>query len=217
MPKTQYRPKPMVGVGGKPLLWHIMKIYAHRGYNDFIVAAGYKGEVIKKYFSKNNKDGFKVRVVDTGLKSLTGERVRRLKKYVKGPNFMITYGDGLADVNVDDLINFHNQKNVHVTITGVHPRHRFGLVAVDNDDLVTGFQQKPILSDIVNGGFMVFSKNVFDYIKKNSMIEDIFQPLAEEKKLALYRHRGFWFAVDTYRDLLDANQLWQEQSPWKVW
>ena len=217
MPKTQYRPKPMVEVGSKPLLWHIMKTYAHYGYNDFILAAGYKMDFIKNYFSKNKKDGFNIRIVDTGLTSLTGERVRRIKSLIKSDNFMLTYGDGMANVHISSLLEFHQKKNVLATITGVHPRHRFGLVAVNSNNLVTSFQQKPILSDMVNGGFMVFSKKIFDYIKKDSMIEDVFDPLAKDKQLALYLHSGFWFAVDTYRDLLDANKIWAESSPWRVW
>lgn len=217
MPKTQYRPKPMVDIGGKPLLWHIMKIYAHQGYNDFILAAGYKGDFIKRYFSKNNKDGFRIKIIDTGQKSLTGERIRQLKKDIKGENFMMTYGDGVADVDIKAMLKLHEEKKVAATITGVHPRHRFGLVTLGSNNLVTSFYQKPILSDTVNGGFMAMSKKVFDYIKKDSMIEDIFMPLAQEKKLALYSHSGFWFAIDTYRDLLDANQLWQEKPLWKIW
>ena len=217
MPKTQHRPKPMVEVGGKPLLWHIMKIYAHYGFNDFILATGYKGDFIKNYFSKNKKDDLKIKIVDTGLKSLTGERIRRIGKYIKGDNFMVTYGDGLANVDVNELVKFHDYKKSLATITGVHPRHRFGLVSVDTNNFITGFQQKPILSDIVNGGFMVFSKKALDYIKKDSMIEDVFPLLAKDRRLALYPHNGFWFAIDTYRDLLDANDLWKSSSPWKVW
>jgi len=215
--ETEFKPKPMVKIGEKPLLWHIMKIYSHYGFNDFVIALGYKGEMIKEYFSNNNDDNFNLTMVDTGQESLTGERVRRLKEYIKDDIFMLTYGDGVADINIKELLEFHKKQNTLATITGVHPRHKYGLVKIDGNNLVKEFYQKPTLPDVVNGGFMVLSKKVFDYIKKDSMIEDIFLPLIQKKQLSVYRHNSFWFAVDTYKEYEDLNKMWQDDPKWKIW
>ena len=215
--ETEFKPKPMVKIGEKPLLWHIMKIYSHYGFNNFVIALGYKGEMIKEYFSNNNDDNFNLTMVDTGQESLTGERVRRLKEYIKDDIFMLTYGDGVADINIKELLGFHKKQNTLATITGVHPRHKYGLVKIDGNNLVKEFYQKPTLPDVVNGGFMVLSKKVFDYIKKDSMIEDIFLPLIQKKQLSVYRHNSFWFAVDTYKEYEDLNKMWQDDPKWKIW
>jgi len=215
--ETEFKPKPMVKIGEKPLLWHIMKIYSHYGFNNFVIALGYKGEMIKEYFSNNNDDNFNLTMVDTGQESLTGERVRRLKEYIKDDTFMLTYGDGVADININELLEFHKKQNTLVTITGVHPRHKYGLVKIDGNNLVEEFYQKPILADLVNGGFMVLSKKVFDYIKKDSMIEDVFLPLIKKKQLSMYQHNSFWFAVDTYKEYEDLNKMWQNNPQWKIW
>ena len=215
--ETEFKPKPMVKIGEKPLLWHIMKIYSHYGFNDFVIALGYKGEMIKEYFSNNNDDNFNLTMVDTGQESLTGERVRRLKEYIKDDIFMLTYGDGVADINIKELLGFHKKQNTLATITGVHPRHKYGLVKIDGNNLVKEFYQKPTLPDVVNGGFMVLSKKVFDYIKKDSMIEDMFLPLIQKKQLSVYRHNSFWFAVDTYKEYEDLNKIWQDDPKWKIW
>jgi len=215
--ETEFKPKPMVKIGEKPLLWHIMKIYSHYGFNDFVIALGYKGEMIKEYFSNNNDDNFNLTMVDTGQESLTGERVRRLKEYIKDDIFMLTYGDGVADINIKELLEFHKKQNTLATITGVHPRHKYGLVKIDGNNLVKEFYQKPTLPDVINGGFMVLSKKVFDYIKKDSMIEDMFLPLIQKKQLSVYRHNSFWFAVDTYKEYEDLNKIWQDDPKWKIW
>ena len=215
--ETEFKPKPMVKIGEKPLLWHIMKIYSHYGFNDFVIALGYKGEMIKEYFSNNNDDNFNLTMVDTGQESLTGERVRRLKEYIKDDIFMLTYGDGVADINIKELLGFHKKQNTLATITGVHPRHKYGLVKIDGNNLVKEFYQKPTLPDVINGGFMVLSKKVFDYIKKDSMIEDMFLPLIQKKQLSVYRHNSFWFAVDTYKEYEDLNKIWQDDPKWKIW
>lgn len=215
--ETEFKPKPMVKIGEKPLLWHIMKIYSCHGFNNFVIALGYKGEMIREYFSKNNEDKFNITMVDTGQESLTGERVRRLKDYIKEDMFMLTYGDGVADINIRELLEFHKKQNTLATITGVHPRHKYGLINVDGNNLVTEFYQKPILADLISGGFMVLNKKVFDYIKEDTMIEDIFLPLISEKQLSMYQHNDFWFAVDTYREYEDLNKMWQDDPKWKIW
>ena len=216
--ETEFKPKPIVMIGGKPLLWHIMKIYSHYGFNDFLIALGYKGEMIKEYFSNNNDDNFNLTMIDTGQESLTGERTRRLKDYIKEDIFMLTYGDGVANINIKELLEFHKKQGNLATITGVHPRHKYGLVAVDGNNLVKEFYQKPILHDLVNGGFMVLDKKVFDYIKKDSMIEDVFSSLIKEKQLSLYKHEKFWYAVDTFKEYEEINKMWRAGNhPWKIW
>lgn len=245
--ETEFKPKPMVTIGGKPILWHIMKIYAHHGYNEFIIALGYKGEMIKEYFlnqkyftndftletktgetqlhialqnnQKENED-FKITFVDTGQESLTGERLRRLRKYLNGERFMCTYGDGVANINLNHLIEFHEKKKVMGTIAGVHPHSRWGLVKIDQNQLATEFRQKPNLKkEVVNGGFMVLENEFIDYIEEGEMIEAGFERLVKEKQLAVYNHDDFWFAMDTYQDLEQLNKLWNNEKnpPWKVW
>ena len=238
--ETEYRPKPMVEVGGKPLLWHIMKNYDHYGYNKFLLALGYKGNYIKDFFmsqetylsdftlqtrtgetamhNRQHEDDFEITFVDTGQETLTGGRVVRLRDYIDSDLFMVTYGDGLSNVDIEALIKFHKEKGVVGTITGVSPSSKFGLVEVDNNNIVHGFQQKPKNHDYINGGFMVFDKRFFDYLHEDDMIEHGFLRLVEAGELALFPHEGFWFAVDTMRDLDEANRLWDEEGgPWANW
>ena len=240
--ETEFKPKPMIEIGGKPILWHIMKIYAHYRYRDFILALGYKADYIKDYFLKqryyesdfclNTKDGeisniipnnnfekdeFNIIFADTGLETPHGERVLKLKKYILGDLFMVTYGDGVADINIDKLIEFHKNKGKIATITGVHPTSRWGLINVDDDNLISQFDQKPALYGYVNGGFMVFKREFFDFLKPGDMIEDTLSRLISEKQLALYEHEGFWYCMDTYRDYLNLNEFWENNPKWKIW
>jgi glucose-1-phosphate cytidylyltransferase len=233
--ETEYRPKPLVLVGGKPILWHIMKIYASYGFNDFILALGYKGEMIKEYFEKNTDDGFKVACVDTGEKSLTGERIRQLESYLDGEEFMVTYGDGVANIDIKKLLDFHHSQNTVGTLSGVHPVTRFGLI--EKDDItkkIKGFHQVTIVSmsrdnsnikeikhiaskDYINGGFMVFKKEFLNHIKPGSMIEEAFVPLIEQEQLSVFEHEGAWKAMDTYKDVEELNVFWEKYPFWKVW
>lgn len=246
--ETEFKPKPLVLVGGRPILWHIMKIYAHHGFNDFILALGYKGNMIKDYFlnwrnflndftletknhsivfHNNDCDDFKITFVETGLESLTGERVRRLKKYVNGDDFMITYGDGVADINVKELVDFHKTQNTLGTITGVKPITRMGLLDVNHETKrVKRFFQHKITnfdevrdkgSDYINGGFMVFKSDVFDMISENSMIEELFPVLTERNELSIYIHPGKWKAMDTYKEVEEMNEYWIRDPFWKIW
>jgi len=241
--ETEFKPKPMVEIGGKPILWHIMKIYAHYGYRDFVLALGYKGDYIKDYFLKqkyyesdfclNTKDGeisnlipnnnfekdeFNVIFADTGLETPHGERVLRLKKYINEDLFMVTYGDGVADIDINKLVEFHKNKGTVATLTGVNPVSRWGLLNIDENDLITDFAQKPTLYEgYVNGGFMVFKKEFFDFLKPGDMIEDTFPKLVSQKQLAVYKHHGFWYAMDTYREYLKLNELWEKDPRWKIW
>lgn len=240
--ETEFKPKPMVEIGGKPILWHIMKIYAHFGYRDFVLALGYKGDYIKDYFLKQKyyeadfllsageekninfltdgaleKENFSIIFADTGLETPHGERILMLKNYIKSDLFMVTYGDGVADIDINKLIEFHKEKGKIATITGVHPVSRWGLVNVDEDNLVTKLDQKPMLYDYVNGGFMVFKKEFFDFLKPGDMIEDTLKRLISQKQIALYKHESFWYGMDTYRDYLFLNKLWEENPKWKIW
>lgn len=239
--ETEFKPKPMVEIGDKPILWHIMKIYHHYGHSDFILALGYKGNHIKDYFlkhkyyahdfsfdQKENKvvsffdddqkaNDFKIIFAETGLETPHGERVLKLKDYIKDDVFMVTYGDGVADINIDELVKFHKNHGKMATITGVHPISRWGLVNVDQENMITEFAQKPMLYDYVNGGFMVLNKEFFNFLKPGDMIEDALARLIPNKQLALYKHEGFWYGMDTYKDLLHLNELWEKGPKWKMW
>jgi len=241
--ETEFKPKPMVEIGGSPILWHIMKIYNHYGFGDFVLALGYKGNIIKEYFLKqkhyisdislstkdskvvtfdndtpfNPADDFNIIFSDTGLETPTGERVLKLKKYITEDVFMVTYGDGIADIDINALITFHKSHGKIATITGVHPSSKWGLVNAGPDNMVTEFSQKPMLFDYVNGGFMVFNKEFFNFLKEGDMIEDTLARLIPEKQLALYKHEGFWYGMDTYKDFLHLNELWQKDPKWKLW
>lgn len=213
--ETEFKPKPMVHIGDKPILWHIMKIYNHYGYNNFVLALGFKGEHIKSYFEGNKE--FNAITADTGLETPHGERTLKVKEHVPEDIFMLTYGDGVADIDIAKLVKFHKNHGKIATITGVHPESRWGLVNSDTDNIVTEFAQKPMLYDYVNGGFMVFNKEFFNYLKPGDMIEDALARLIPKKQLALYKHEGFWYGMDTYHDFLHLNKLWQDNPKWKVW
>lgn len=241
--ETEYKPKPMVYVGSKPIIWHIMKTYASYGYKDFILALGYKADYIKEFFlnqkaftsdftldTRTHKttfyldhrkeiDEFTITFVDTGLETLPGERILRCEEYVpkKDKYFMVTYGDGVTDLNISDSIAFHKKQKSICSITGVHPRSKFGLVKINDRGYVTKFVEKPILSDWVNGGYMVCNRNFFRYLKPGETEHPALSRLAESGKLSLYKHPGFWMAVDTYKELEELNKIWHKSAPWKVW
>lgn len=241
--ETEFKPKPMVLIGGKPILWHIMKIYAHYGYNDFIIALGYKGDYIKDYFlnqkyiqhdftlstksghvrlhrEKNidKIDDFTITFVDTGLETLPGERILRVKNYIpKGEDFMVTYGDGVGDINIKKLVEFHKKKNTVGTITGVYPRSKYGIVKQNIVHTVLDFVEKPQLKDWTNGGFMVFKYAFFDYLRAGELEHAALVRLISKKQLSLFVHDGFWHSMDTYADVENLNRLWQEDPKWRLW
>lgn len=241
--ETEYRPKPMVDVGGKPVLWHLMKLFSTFGIVDFVICAGYKGEQIKEYFlnyaSHNNdftitlgrerelvfhdqhlESDWHVTVADTGQSTLTAGRVERVERFVEGERFMVTYGDGLADIDLHKLLAFHEEHGRKATITTVRPLSRFGLVDVE-DSLVTRFREKPQMDDAVSAGFFVFEPEIFDYLRKGDDVMLEHEPLARlaaERELAAYHHDGFWQPMDTYRESVLLNEMWDEgTAPWKVW
>lgn len=239
--ETEYKPKPMVMVGGKPILWHIMKIYAHYGYNNFILCLGHKGQMIKDYFlnykwlhsdfvmnvgggrteyniyNDGGGDNFRITFADTGEETLTGERIKMIQKYISGDAFMVTYGDGVGNIDINSLVDFHFKQDTIGTITGVHPASKYGLVAVKENGLVSSFAQKPKLSEYVNGGFMIFKKDFLRYLSNGRMIEEALADLVVENQLSLYAHNDFWHCMDTYKDYEDLNKLWRENPQWKIW
>lgn len=242
--ETEFKPKPMVYVGNKPILWHIMKIYAHFGYNDFIVALGYKADYIKDYFlnqkafssdftletnthkakyyltGRNEIDNFTITFVDTGLETQVGERILRCQKYIPKNDqyFMVTYGDGVSDIDINKLTAFHKKQDTIGTITGIHPRSKFGMVLIDKSNRVKQFSEKPVMNDWVNGGFMIFDKRFFNYLQPGEIEHPALIRLVKEKQLSLYKHNGFWMSVDTYMELGQLNSIWNlGNPPWKVW
>lgn len=236
--ETEYRPKPMVEIGTKPILWHVMKIYAHQGYNQFILPLGYKGDMIKRYFLEegnhasdftydikgkkityhgSNDHDFKITFVDTGLESLTGERLLRVRHHLNDDEFMVSYGDGVGDVAINDLIAFHRKQGTVGTVTGSRPRSKWGLLSVDpSTNRAVNFTEKPVLHDYVNSGFMVFSRKIFDYVDEGPL-EKALARLVADRQLGVYAHDGFWKAMDTYQEMEELNKLWEKERPWAVW
>ncbi|MFH0928591.1 MAG: sugar phosphate nucleotidyltransferase [bacterium] len=241
--ETEYKPKPMVEIGGRPILWHIMKHYTHFGFNNFILCLGYRGAQIKDYFlnhrfytrdfrydsslaaaktlEEDASDDFKIIFADTGLDTLTGERLLKIEKYLPQGEFMLTYGDGLSDVNLRLLLTFYQQKkslsDVYGVVTGIHPKSKYGLVTSDPDNIITFFQEKPTLPDYTNGGFMVLNRNFLRYCKPKQMVEEALTDAAKDRRLALYQHEGFWHCMDTYKDKEDLEKMWATAPKWKLW
>ena len=238
--ETEFRPKPMVPVGGKPMLWHIMKSYAAHGFYRFIICLGYKGEVIKDYFLNyryhdvdltiNTKTGsviehqahddvWEITLVDTGLDCLTGGRIARAAAYVDQDRFLLTYGDGLADVNINSLLNFHLTHGKLATLTGVSHPSRFGNLILQDTKIVSFLEKEAISKEWINGGFFVFKNEMLSYLKANEELEEgPMERLVANKQLAMYPHESFWFSLDTYRDYRDLEFKWQADiAPWKIW
>lgn len=239
--ETHLVPKPMVEIGGRPIIWHIMKIYSHFGFNDFIICLGYKGYMIKEYFTnyyihqadvtidfiensicvhRAKAEPWKVTLVDTGLHSHTGGRIRRIANYIGDEDFMFTYGDGVANINIKELVEFHKSHGKYATLTAVQPLGRFGALVM-NGDSVAVFQEKPKGDGAwVNGGFFACSPRVFDYIEGDSTIweREPLQNLAADGQLIAYKHMGFWKPMDTLRDKTELEKLWQQgEAEWMVW
>ncbi|MFM7471811.1 MAG: glucose-1-phosphate cytidylyltransferase [Nodosilinea sp. LVE1205-7] len=241
--ETTVKPKPMVEVGGRPILWHIMKIYSAHGINDFIICCGYKGYVIKEYFANyflhmsdvtfdlrynqmnvhnGNAEPWKVTLLDTGDNSMTGGRLKRVKEHLGSETFCLTYGDGVSDVNVSDLVRFHQQQGLLATLTAVQPPGRFGAIALaDKQTTITSFQEKPEGDGAwINGGYFVLEPQVIDFIEGDSTVweQEPMRKLATLGELSAYKHPGFWQPMDTLRDKQYLESLWaKDQAPWKVW
>jgi glucose-1-phosphate cytidylyltransferase len=215
-PISKLTPKPMVKIGNKPILWHILKLLSNNGINDFLICLGYKGNVIKKYVS-TIKENWNIECVDTGLNTLTAKRIGLIKDKIKDDFFLMTYGDGLANININKLIKTHLKKKKIATVTAVAPIPRFGSIKIKNG-LVSNFNEKPIdTTNLINGGFFILDKKIFDFVdlKKNVMWEqEPMMKLAKEKQLTAYHHKGFWHPMDTERDKKLLNNLFKKGAPW---
>ncbi len=239
--ESHLKPKPMIEIGGKPILWHVMKIYSHYGINDFIICLGYKGNMIKEYFmnfewlandftlemGKGNGnvkhhvhalEDWNITFADTGEDTETGGRVNKIEKYITGDDFFLTYGDGVADINIKELHDFHNKKDRTMTITGVNPSSRFGILDVE-DGVAQSFREKPALDGLINSGFMVCKKEIFDHLDDDCILEHgPMKGLALNDQLAVYEHGGFWQCMDTFKEVEAFNKQWREgRRPWVIW
>ena len=242
--ETEFRPKPMVNIGNRPILWHIMKIYAHYGIRDFILALGYKGEMIKNYFchyeimnndvtielgrpehicihQRHDEVGWKITLADTGEKSLKGARLKKIQKYIPEETFMTTYGDGIANIDIKALLAFHQQHGKLATVTGINPAARFGELRLEGNQ-VKSFQEKPRDGEgLINGGFFVFNRGIFNYLteEQNCDLEyGAMEKIAQQGQLMVFKHEGFWACMDTLRDMDYLNALWEKnQAEWKIW
>jgi glucose-1-phosphate cytidylyltransferase len=241
--ETDLKPKPMIEIGGKPILWHIMKIYSYYGFNDFIICCGYKGYMIKEYFAnyylyqaditvdlvqnnmqihQSNAEPWTVTMVDTGLNTMTGGRIKRIQQYTGDEPFMLTYGDGVSDVDINDLLSFHKRSGTLATLTAVQTSGKFGALSLDDQNHVSSFQEKPRGDGAwINGGFFMLEPGIFRYITEgDSTIWERapLEKLAQDNQLVAYKHPGFWRPMDTLRDKLDLEKLWSEDNaPWKLW
>ncbi len=221
--ETEVRPKPMVEIGGRPILWHIMKTYSFHGYRDFILCLGYKGEIIRSYFNEkaHGEDDWNVTMVDTGLEAMTGARVKRIEPYIEEDHFMLTYGDGVTDLDIEALVCFHMSHRKVGTVTGVFPRSIYGELHIEGDR-VRSFDEKPAQSNhLISGGYFVFNKTLFSYLddRDSCVLEkDALRRLANDEELNVYRHEGFWQCMDTYRDYAFLQDLWKNnRAAWKKW
>ncbi len=212
-------PKPMIEIGGKPILWHIMKIYSTYKIDDFIICLGYKGEKIKEYFEQFDSKLWNIQLIDTGLDTMTGGRLKRIQDKIDN-TFCMTYGDGVSDINLNNLVTFHKEKKSLATLTAIHPPERFGVLNLSGD-YVTEFHEKHTgESSWINGGFFVFEPEIFDYLQNDSTVLERapLETLAKEQKLSAFKHNGFWHPMDTLRDKKHLEDLWtSEKAPWKIW
>lgn len=241
--ESHLKPKPMIEIGERPILWHIMKIYSHYGFNDFIICLGYKGYCIKEYFAhyflhesdvtfdfgngservihNHSAEPWRVTLVNTGLETMTGGRVKRIRSYIGNEPFMLTYGDGVANVNINELVNYHKTHGKLATVTSIQPSGRFGALDLTHESKVLGFQEKPKGDGHwINGGFFVLEPKVFDHIEDDATIleKGPLENLASDGELIAYKHSGFWQPMDTLRDKNQLDELWKSgRAPWKVW
>ena len=239
--ETEYKPKPMVEIGDRPIVWHIMKLYSYYGFKDFILCLGYKHQVIREYFLNyrymnsnvtvslnldqriichdSHSEDWNVTLVYTGLETKKGGRIKKIEPYLDGERFMVTYGDGVSDVNIRQLIAYHEENKAFATFTGVHPISRFATVEQDADGKIVDWDEKKQLEGYMNAGFFVVENKVLDYIEGDVEFEEKpMKNLAKERKVAMYRHDGFWQCMDTYRDYSFLTELWESgKAPWKVW
>ncbi|MFY0628599.1 MAG: glucose-1-phosphate cytidylyltransferase [Reichenbachiella sp.] len=241
--ESHLRPKPMIEIGGKPILWHIMKLYAHYGFDEFIICLGYKGYMIKEYFMnyfvhnaditvdlstnsttfhRKSAENFKITLIETGLETLTAGRLAAVKDYIQDEHFMLTYGDGVSNININELVNFHLKHGKIATVSSVQPAGKFGTLEADESGLVSSFVEKPKGSGTwINGGFFVLNRTVFDYLNKDMTQvmweQQPMKALVNDGQLVSYKHQGFWKSMDILRDKIELEEMWQTDPQWKVW
>jgi len=241
--ETEFKPKPLIWIGDKPILWHIMKIYSYYGFNKFILCLGYKGDLIKKYFldykynndvvlelksgnitiheNSHRMEDWNIIFANTGLKAESGARIKKIEKYIDTDTFFLTYGDGVADININKLLEYHRVHGKIATVTTVRPKTRFGHLKLSGDNSVLDFTKKTIPHEgWVDGGFFVFNKRLFDYLSEDDscMLEgEPLKRLAQDNEFKAYGHEGFWQCMDTHRDFINLNKLWEEEKPWRMW
>ncbi len=240
--ESHLKPKPMIGIGERPILWHIMKEYSHYGFNEFIICLGYKGYVIKEFFSDyflhtsdvtfdlaknemtvhdNFSEPWKVTLVDTGLNTMTGGRIKRIQKYIGNEPFMLTYGDGVSSVNINKLLEFHKKQGKIATLTAINAGQRFGVLDINDNNEIKSFREKNDEDgSMINGGYMVLEPEVFRYIEDDKTIfeKEPLEKLAKNGQLSAYKHDGFWKCMDTLRDKNQLEEMWEKgEAPWKVW
>ena len=240
--ETEFKPKALVEIGGRPILWHLMRIYYRWGYRRFVIALGYKGEHIKDYFlnyqsresdftldlktgkvrphlGEGELEDWEITFVETGPRTQTGGRLFRCQQHIDGDMFLFNYCDGLSDVDLDKLVAFHRAKKRIATLTGFHPRSRYGVIKSDDNEMVSYWQEKPMTTDLTSGGFFVMDRRIFNYLDAECILETgPLERLSTERQLALFVHQGFWFSMDTYKEALTLNELWAKPNPpWKVW
>ncbi|MCB9832911.1 MAG: NTP transferase domain-containing protein [Planctomycetes bacterium] len=243
--ETEFKPKALVEIGGRPILWHLMRSYHHWGYRRFVLCLGYKGEMIKDYFldyrwrdfdfvldlktgdrkrirsERDEVEDWEISFVETGATTQTGARLSRARHAIDGETFLFNYCDGLSDIDLDALVAFHRAKGKVATLTGFHPRSRFGIVRAAGDGIVDYFVEKPVMAEMTSGGFFVMNRRIFDYVgdELDCILETgPMERLAGDRELALYQHDGFWYSMDTYKEALALNRMWDEgKAPWKVW
>jgi glucose-1-phosphate cytidylyltransferase len=243
MADAHYDAKALVEIGGRPILWHIMKIYAAYGHKDFVLTLGHGATSIKRYFldyepmtrdftlclgerpdihyhQGHEEDGWQITMVDTGLETNKGSRLKHVLSHTNGQAFHVTYGDGVGDVNINSLQEFHRSHGKLATITGYQPLSQYGIVQFDSESVVTGFEEKPLLDDWINAGFMIFEPGVAAYLEgKNDldMEKEVLVNLARDRQLVVYQHKGFWRSMDTFKEAREMDRLWSDSAPWKVW
>ena len=239
--ESTFRPKPMIDIGNMPLLWHLMKFYSYQGFSDFVICAGYKHSIIKEFFShfynfqenleidlanrasvvyeEHNLPKWKIYIANTGEHTNTGGRLKKIEKHVSQERFLCTYGDGLSDINLNRLLEFHIAHGKLATLTSVHPKGRFGHLNIDKKGKVLSFEEKPSALEWINGGFFIFEPEVLEMISENSVLEvDLLPKLSELNELFAYQHAGFWQPMDTYREYRILNELWESgEAPWRIW
>lgn len=217
--KTESLPKPLIEIGDRPILWHIMKIYSAYGFRDFVLCLGYKGQMIQDYFEEHNEEKWKINFADTGEETQTGGRVKKIAPLIKEDHFMVTYGDGVSDIDIKTLYHFHLKHGKTGTVAAVRPPSQFGLLSLGPQDQVTSFREKPQLDQWINGGFFVFQKKFLRQITANDILEQHpLETLSQKQELIAYKHKGFWKCMDTYKDTITLNETWSSgKAPWRVW